>query len=134
MKLKGDLELNAEELYGLIEEEIYNIALECRTEIINIKTDNNINWVHQFIDKTSELQLYYSIASVLYMADFDLSEINIMLDIYSKANLLKILYRFIKKYEKSININDNKQIEQNIKLSLSLVSICNEEVKLNENK
>ena len=134
MKLKGELELNAERLYSYVEEEMYNIAKASKDNIDKVDTSDISGFIPTISDIAFELNMYYTISSVIYMADFNLSEVNLMLDMCKTNKLLEIIYKFIKANENNINVNNKSEIEKYIKISLSMMSIYNEEVAKFENK
>ena len=114
MHLKGDKELKAEELYNLIEEK-YICNFNTYSEYMKNININNL----KDIMKENKIQvIMYDIINVIYGMYFSEKEIDILINVIKKCDLIRNIA------ESKINF-ENISIEQYIKIFIANIEIVN---------
>lgn len=122
MHLKGDKELKAEELYNLIEEK-YICNFNTYSEYMKNININNL----KDIMKENKIQvIMYDIINAIYGMDFNEKEIDILINVIKRCDLLRSIA------ESKINF-ENINIEQYIKIFIANIEIVNHIEKINKN-
>lgn len=127
MKLKGERELLAEDMYYNIEIDLYNIIKEETQniaelqDIINDETHEKFEESLEKINNSNTL-MYNSrkVTEALLNAEFTLEEIKILLKYSEEGNLVKNIAEIINENRQNVNVNNIESLSKFIKLMLLL--------------
>lgn len=123
MKLRGEKELKAEELYELLANEVVKSFKDYIEQIkkTNVEEINNNDSLIELIEE--EQPIKYNIFVVLLNADLDLEIIKALINIQKKhGDLIYQLYRRLVKVKDRVNINNSNEMKNFIIDSTSLLS------------
>ena len=113
MKLKGEKELIAEELYNSIEEELYNLTKQETAkagDLVDTLITDDYEKLGQILEEVyssnSLLYTYRRTAEALLQGDFTLNEIKVLHEYSKQNNCLRIVASVVEDNKKSLNINN----------------------------
>ena len=122
MKLKGEKDFKADELYSLLSNEVTMIFAEY-VGIIKRSSLEDINNMDNLISLIEEEQpVQYNVFIGLLNADFDLNTIKVLIDIERKhGNLIKIISNKLNTLKDKINIFNENEVQSFIINSVYLL-------------
>lgn len=122
MKLKGEKDFKADELYSLLSNEVTMTFAEY-VGIIKRSPLEDINNMNNLISLVEEEQpVQYNVFIGLLNADFDLNTIKVLIDIERKhGNLIKIISNKLNTLKDKINIFNENEVQSFIINSVYLL-------------
>lgn len=127
MKLKGERELLAEDMYYNVEIDLYSIIKEEThniTELQSIIEDETHEKFEESLERinNSNTLMYNSrkVTEALLNAEFTLEEIKILLKYSEEGNLVKNIAEIINENRQNVNVNNIESLSKFIKLMLLL--------------
>lgn len=120
MKLKGDKELTAEELYNSLDSELYEILNTSKSNIDKIDAEENENFTSEINQKSKEIQICYRLTEVIYNMDLSVEESKAMITLSENNKLLKQLYKTLLNQLEKVNIYNDKELENFIRTAISI--------------
>ena len=113
MKLKGERELLAEEMYSNIESEL-NILIREKSE--KLKSED----IDEVYKTVSSMHTYLQTADALITGDFKLEEIRVLYKYSEEKCIVKILSEIIEGTKGEVNVNNLNSLVNFIKIMLLL--------------
>lgn len=122
MKLKGEKDFKADELYSLLSNEVTMIFAEY-VGIIKRSSLEDINNMDNLISLVEEEQpVQYNVFIGLLNADFDINTIKVLIDIERKhGNLIKVISNKLNTLKDTINIFNENEVQSFIIKSVYLL-------------
>ena len=122
MKLKGEKDFKAEELYSLLSNEV-TIAFAEYMGIIKRTSLEDMNNMDDLVSLVEEEQpVQYNVFIGLLNSDFDLNTIKVLIDIERKhGNLIKIISNKLNTLKDTINIFNENEVKSFIDKSVYLL-------------
>lgn len=122
MKLKGEKDFKADELYSLLSNEVTMIFAEY-VGIIKRSSLEDINNMDNLISLIEEEQpVQYNVFIGLLNADFDINTIKVLIDIERKhGNLIKVISNKLNTLKDTINIFNENEVQSFIVNSVYLL-------------
>ena len=122
MKLKGEKDFKADELYSLLSNEVTMIFAEY-VGIIKRSSLEDINNMDNLISLIEEEQpVQYNVFIGLLNADFDINTIKVLIDIERKhGNLIKVISNKLNTLKDKINIFNENEVQSFIINSVYLL-------------
>ena len=127
MKLKGERELLAEEMYNTVEIELFELIKEETNKISNcvdkLESNDSEDIVEAFetvCNSNDLIYVYRKTAEALLKGDFTLEEIKVLCKFGQDIHILKLISEAINKLKEKININNVKEVADCIKMLLML--------------
>lgn len=109
MKLKGEREFAAEQLYSILDNEMATIV------------DSN-NDIEEIAEKAKKIYTKYRLVSRLYNIELELQEYQRLIDISKNNCIIDLFFKAFCKIEETININNDIDIDTFIKASVAFIT------------
>lgn len=135
MKLKGEKDFKAEELYSLLSNEV-TMAFAEYVGIIKGSSLEEMNDMDDLVSLVEEEQpVRYNVFIGLLNADFDLNTIKVLIDIERKhGNLIKVLSDKLNTLKDTINIFNENEVKSFIDKSVYLLTAYYELKEADDNE
>lgn len=135
MKLKGEKDFKAEELYSLLSNEV-TMAFAEYVGIIKGSSLEEMNDMDGLVSLVEEEQpVRYNVFIGLLNADFDLNTIKVLIDIERKhGNLIKVLSDKLNTLKDTINIFNENEVKSFIDKSVYLLTAYYELKEADDNE
>lgn len=109
MKLKGEREFAAEQLYRILDNEMSTIV------------DSN-NGIEGLAEKAKKIYTKYRLVSRLYTIELELEEYQSLIEISKNNCIIDLFFKAFCKRESTININNDTEVDTFIKTSVAFIT------------
>ena len=123
MKLKGEKELTAEELYNSMDEELYDLTVAKNLEINKLDIANYDTFLNDMYEKSLDNLIYYRISTVIYKMDLEVSESKALLKLSESRKLVLGLTNIIKQQLENVNIHNDIELAKFLKSIITGISL-----------